>query len=295
MEAGKLVFEAIGTRWEIQLEPKLGAKALATLSKQLQCRTEAFDKAYSRFRTDSLVSAIARKPGVYALPADGFLVLRFYEQLYRATDGLVTPLIGQVMADAGYDADYSFKPRPLMRPPAWESVVAYDRQHIEVKRPALLDFGAAGKGYLADILGEIVREAGVQSFVINAGGDMLHRAADGRGIEIGLENPLDTSEVIGVTTLRNQSLCASSISKRKWRGFHHILNPSTLQPADGVIATWVIAGDTMTTDGIATALFFTPAQVLAEKFSFSYAVLRKDMSLSCSQDFPLRTFEAAHE
>jgi len=296
MKTQNLAFSAIGTHWDIQFGQEVPADTLAVLKQQIQTRTAAFDKAYSRFRADSLVTAMSKRAGAYELPDDGFALLQFYERLYRATDGLVTPLIGQVMADAGYDAAYSFEQKtPLKQPPRWEDVMSYDGNHLEIKEPVLLDFGAAGKGYLVDSIGQVIQAAGIASFVIDASGDVLHRAATEQEIEIGLENPHDVSEVIGITKLGNKSLCASSGSRRKWRNFHHIINPRTLRPADRVIATWVIADDTMTADGLATALFFASAAELSKKFSFSYAVLNQDMSLVHSPAFPLTLFEAVHE
>ena len=292
MEGEKLTFEAIGTRWEILLGQEIAVRKKSGLLKQIRARAGAFDKNYSRFRADSLVAAISTKAGSYALPKDGFVMLQFYERLYHATDGLVTPLIGQVMADAGYDADYSFRPGELKRVPKWEDVITYDQGHIEVSEPVLLDFGAAGKGYLVDQIGELIHDAGITAFVINAGGDILHRADGGDGMDVGLENPLDSSEVVGIASICNQSLCASSGSKRKWQNFHHIINPATLKPTEQIIATWALADSAMTSDGLATALFFVAPERLRDDFSFAYAVLSKDMDMSYSKHFPLKLFEA---
>jgi len=294
MRQKTLAFEAIGTHWEIRLDQEMASGGLAALLRQVQARTEAFDKAWSRFRDDSLVTVMSRKAGTYDLSTDGFAIMQLYERLYRATDGLVTPLIGQVMADAGYDAAYSFEQKKLQHPPKWEDVISYDEKHITVAKPVLLDFGAAGKGYLVDVVAELLRQAGLTSFVINASGDIVHRSDDSRSMEVGLENPMDTSEVIGLTMLCNGSLCASSGSRRKWQDMHHIINPATLQPANQIIATWVIAGDTMTADGLATALFFVPPERLLRDFSFEYAALDNAMLLSRSKNFPLKTFEDSH-
>lgn len=290
METMRSTFEAIGTHWDIQIFELLSEKKWSQLQKDIEARIADFDKAYSRFRADSLVSSIAAKAGSYKLPPDGFKMLRFYEQLYKLTNGKVTPLIGQTMADAGYDASYSFQSQRLQQPPGWENVLRYDSTHLEALQPILLDFGAAGKGYLVDLIGEVVIAAGIQSFLINAGGDILHRSAKHTTVDIGLENPLDSSEVIGTLNVLNQSLCASSGSKRKWGVYHHIIDPVTLSSPHTVLATWVLADDTMTADGLATALFFVEAPKLQQNFSFDYAVLDDKMSLEHSKDFPVKLF-----
>jgi thiamine biosynthesis lipoprotein len=260
-----------------------------TLTKKARQRIDAFDKVYSRFRTDSLVTAMSRKAGRYTMPDDGYRLLRLYARLYSATDGAITPLIGNVISDAGYDAGYSLRAKRVTRPPAWEDVLEYTPDHIELRKPVLLDFGCAGKGYLVDIVARLMRDAGLQSFTIDAGGDMLHR---GQAIDVGLENPLNTSEVIGSLSLGDQSLCASSGSRRQWDGYHHIISPQTLHSPEHVLSTWVIADDTATADGLATALFFVEPARLREQFDFSYAILRSDMSLERDKSFPAQLYEA---
>ena len=290
--ARRAVFEAIGTRWDIRADDPIDDTAWQRLSEKIRRRIEAFDKAYSRFRPDSLVTKMSRRAGRYELPADGYKLLSFYERLYKSTDGKITPLIGQTITDAGYDAKYSFQTSELHTPPKWEDVITYDQQEIYIKKPALLDFSAAGKGYIVDIVGELLRSAGLHSFIINAGGDLLHCSVDGEPISVGLENPSDTLEAIGIAKLSNQSLCASSGSKRKWGTYHHIIDPDSLQSPIEIISTWVVADDTMMADGIATALFFTNPEVLRKHFNFSYAILYKDMTLLQSKDFPATVFKA---
>jgi FAD:protein FMN transferase len=225
------------------------------------------------------------------MPEDWHALSSFYHKLYIATDGKVTPLIGQVMADAGYDATYSFQKKQLHTPPKWDEVLQITRHSLTTTRPVLLDFGAAGKGYLIDIIGRLVADAGITSYLINAGGDMLHRSADNTAVAVGMENPKDSSEAVGIIQLANQSLCASAGSKRAWSDIHHIIDPTTLSSTQDSIATWVIAESTMVADGIATALFFSDANKLAQTFVFDYAILDKNMQLHRSKNFPGTVFD----
>ncbi len=292
MKLFKTAFQAIGTQWSITAQTDISATSWNQFQRRMHDRIEVFDKTYSRFRKDSLVTAMSKKAGVYELPKDGQKILEFYETMYQATNGLITPLIGQVVADVGYDAQYSFKYKRPVRPEAWHRVINYSGNRLVLKKPALLDFGAAGKGYLVDIVGQLCNAAGIKTFTINAGGDILHRDQTNTLLEIGLENPIDTSEVIGITRLTNKSLCASAGSRRAWGRYHHIINPYSLRSPLDILATWVMASDTMTADGIATALFFTDAHHLAKTFSFSYGILRSNMSLEYSDNFPVSVYEA---
>ena len=288
----KTTFEAIGTHWQIDVREVITGADWERLSALIQERIEQFDKNYSRFRTDSLVTQLAQRAGTYELPTDGYQLLSFYEQLYSATSGKVTPLIGQVMSDAGYDAAYSLQSGPLQSPEQWHDVLRYTKTTITLQKPVLLDFGAAGKGYLVDIVGGLLEEAGVHNFTVNAGGDIMHRSTTSELLSVGLENPQDTSEVVGIAQLGNQSLCASAGRKRAWGNFHHIIDPSSLKSPSKIMSVWVQAEDTMTADGLATALFFVEPPAL-KQFEFSYALLHDDMTMSWSKDFPVQLFKEA--
>jgi len=103
----------------------------------------------------------------------------------------------------------------------------YDYPKITIKKPEALDFGAGGKGYLVDIVSDLIKEYGGREFCIDAGGDIRYESS--KPLRVGLENPNDMNQAIGVATIANTSLCASSGSRRKWGNFHHIINPHTLK------------------------------------------------------------------
>lgn len=125
---------------------------------------------------------------------------------------------------------------------------------VTTTRPVTLDFGAAGKGCLVDEVAEILEKAGVSEYVIDASGDIRQRGDEPQ--KIGLENPYDTTSVIGVANVQNTSLCASASNRRRWgNDLHHVLDGRTGQPTNNVVATWVVADSTMVADGLATALF----------------------------------------
>ncbi len=276
----KLEFQAIGTQWSIDadLSDKLCDKILR--------RIEQFDSVYSRFRRDSLVTKISQKAGTYILPDDAHKLMDFYRQLYNCSDGRVTPLIGSVMEQAGYDRQYSFQPKQLHSPPAWNDVLDLDFPKLTTLQPVQLDFGAAGKGYLVDIIGDLLHAANITDFCINAGGDILVQGKT----TVGMENPDNFSEVIGLVTIENGALCASAGNRRQWANFHHTIDPVTLQSPKGIKAIWVRAKTTMLADGIATALYFVEPNKLLQHFDFEYAMIVGE-DLKFSKNFKAEFFK----
>lgn len=283
-------FEAIGTMWTIDLSDPIPEKDEKDLLDSIKKRIEQFDKTYSRFRKDSLVTDIAKQPGSYALPADAKPLIDLYEKLYDLTNGALTPLIGDTLSNAGYDKNYSLKTGTLSQPDSWESVLNYKYPKLIVKKTVLLDFGAAGKGYLTDIIGKLLDDFGIGNYCIDASGDILYKDTLHRPLRIGLEHPENSQQVIGVVEIREGSLCGSAGNRRKWKNFHHILNPHTLTSPRYFKAVWVKAKTGLLADALATCLFFTDASKLQQKYSFEYVIVNEDYTLQKSADFPGKFF-----
>lgn len=282
-------FDAIGTHWNICFQ----GGTLET-KKLVKRRIEEFDRNYSRFRNDSLVAQWADKAGVYMLPEDGASLFEFYKKLYDAADGLVTPLIGGTLEQAGYDAHYSLKPKKLTPPPTWEEALEFfpgpvpGKKHSKliVKQPVLLDFGATGKGYLVDIISHLLHLNDIDQFCVNASGDLFTR---NHPQTIGLEDPDDATRILGTVEINNEALCSSAGNRRRWDKFHHIINPRTLVSPRKVKAAWVKAETTMLADGIATALFFVSPETLLKTFDFEYAMIENE-DLKHSRNFNAQFF-----
>lgn len=287
----KFAFEAIGTSWQIDLYQDVSDNDQQLLLSKIKARIATFDQAYSRFRPDSLVSEMAKKAGTYTLPVDAAPMMAIYEVMYRLTGGAMTPLIGQVLVDAGYDANYSLQTKEMHPAPAWDDVISYKSPTLILKQPALLDFGAAGKGYLIDIVSALIRDAGISSFCVDAGGDIHYANTEPKTLSIGLENPSNLQQVIGVAQLPpGQSICGSAGNRRAWGEFNHIINPKTLQSPKNILAVWAMAKTTLLADALTTALFFVPASELQTTFAFEYIIIYADFSLEKSNSFPAELF-----
>ncbi len=284
----KFEFEAIGTHWVIDIDKELSSEEESSLLRKIRGRIAEFDFAYSRFRDDSIVSKMSREAGEFTLPRDADKMITLYKEMYDTTEGLVTPLIGQVLVDSGYDANYSLVPKTLSKPPLWDEVIEWKNPTLNLKIPALLDFGAGGKGYLIDLISEILEENRVHSYCVDAGGDMKQKGA--KALKVGLEHPNDSEMVIGTIELKNESLCGSAGNRRKWADFHHIISPETLSSPKEILAVWVLAKTTLLADLLTTGLFFTPAEKLLKHFEFEYMIVKPDLSFDKSENFNVELF-----
>ncbi|MCU1551962.1 MAG: FAD:protein transferase [Glaciihabitans sp.] len=259
MPRAELRFEAIGAPWQIDAPDPLPP----TLVDAIHARIDEYDRTWSRFRSDSLVARVATEPGTWAFPSDAPPLFDLYRALYDASGGTATPLVGRRLENLGYDADYSLRPAPTrVEVPAWDDVMSWDGSTLTTRVPVVLDVGAAGKGYLVDIVAAMIRDAGIEDYTVDGSGDLVH--AGGEPLRIALEHPFDPTLAIGIYELSDGALCASAPGRRAWgTGLHHILDGLTGEPTTDVAATWAMASSGLVADGLATALFFVDGDTLA--------------------------------
>lgn len=177
---------------------------------------------------------------------------------------------------------------------------------LSTRRAVHLDFGAAGKGYLVDLLAGMLHEHGLTGpLVIDAGGDLRVEGLgpDSTALRIGLEDPSDAGRAVGLAQVGSGSLCASSPSRRHWLGAHHLINALDGKPSGSVAASWAFVPinaqsstyPTAVADGLATALFVTDPTVLRRSFTYECALLdagSADRTARRSAGFPGSFFMA---
>lgn len=265
-------FSCIGTDWSIETETPLTSNEHTTVA----TRIDEFERTYSRFRDDSLVSTVSKSKGEYEFPSSIKELYRLFLELEECTDGAVNPLVGRSLEKLGYDADYSLHPTGVYTPPLLSTSTRLVDTTLHTTEPLLIDIGAIGKGYLVDQIAAVIAQSHT-NYVIDASGDVaIHRQFPET---IGLEDPRDSTRIIGVVRLHDMSICASATNRRAWgNGLHHIIDARTGKPTTSpIIATWAITPTAVLADALATALFFSPPDDLHTRFGhFYYVTMKQD-------------------
>ena len=126
-----------------------------------------------------------------------------------------------------------------------------------------LDLGAIAKGYIADQVRDFLLESGVESAVINLGGNVLcvGEKPDGNPFKIGLQKPFaEHSETFATVSVSDLSVVTSGVYERHFeldgRNYHHILDPRTGYPYDnGLISVTILSENSVDGDGLSTTCF----------------------------------------
>lgn len=134
-----------------------------------------------------------------------------------------------------------------------EEIVLNDsnREVYLSKEGMRIDLGALAKGYIADKLKEFLVEQGVQSGIIDLGGNILTIGENPnfqRPWRIGIQNPiLDRGEHVAVIAVSDASVVTSGIYERQLvvdgKTYHHIFDRKTGYPMETEVASITIVAE----------------------------------------------------
>ena len=123
-----------------------------------------------------------------------------------------------------------------------------------------IDAGAIAKGYAVDCAVQALKEAGIKSCLINAGGQ-IYCLGDkfGKPWQVAVRNPRQES-FIAEFTLKDKAVATSGDYEQYFTQdnlrYAHIMDPKTGYPSDSrVVSVTVIADDGLTADALSTAIF----------------------------------------
>ena len=127
-------------------------------------------------------------------------------------------------------------------------------------RDVSLNFGAYAKGYAIDMEIEMLKNLGIKNAIINTGGDLKTLGSHGgRPWIIAIKHPRQDTWLAKIKTKNEESVFTSGDYERYYyynnKRYHHIIDPRTGYPAEGVQSVTVLHTDSGLADAAATALF----------------------------------------
>jgi len=263
--------DLMGTRVSVELwadDEVRGRELVAEVIREYR----RFDDAMSTYKPTSEIS------GVNARAADAPMVIG--DELF----GLVERSVALSAASGGafditYDSvGYLYDFRAHQRPTdaqIEERLGAVDYRHIVLdpaKRTIFfktkgvrINLGGIAKGYVVEHAAAMLRARGVEHALLNAGGD-TRVIGDRRGQPwvVGIRHPRVADQVVTRLPLVDEAISTSGDYERYFeengQRYHHILNPATGRPTQGILTVTVIGPDGTMTDGLDTAIFVLGAE-----------------------------------
>lgn len=140
--------------------------------------------------------------------------------------------------------------------------VSLDGTKATMQAGAKLDLGGIGKGYAADHVAQILRDAGVESAHISLGGNIYVLGEKDRGVPwtVGITDPDKKEEYMATLKVSDTSVVTSGDYERYFeqdgKRYCHIFDPKTGYPAKTDLrSVTVVSPDSTMADAYTTALF----------------------------------------
>ncbi|WP_431049058.1 FAD:protein FMN transferase [Roseateles sp. L2-2] len=227
--------------------------AAADACEAAEAEVRRIERKYSRYREDSVISAINARAGRNAVAVDDETaqLLNFAAELHRQSDGLFDITSGCLRRiwdfKAGREPTRDALAVQLQRV-GWHRA-QWDGRTIALPQAGMeIDFGGIGKEYAADRAVAVLRGLGIRHGFVNLGGDIrvVGPRPDGQPWVFAIRHPRREDEVCARIPVRYGALATSGDYERFFitrdgRRCCHILDPRSGQPVRHWQAVSVVA------------------------------------------------------
>jgi thiamine biosynthesis lipoprotein len=222
----------------------------------------------NRYDSDSALSYLNTEGTIQGPPPELITVLRQARFFFQASDGAfdptVQPLVDLFRNGSGSSSG-SLAPDESQILQALGLVdcrkVEMSPEVIRLSSPGMgVTLDGIAKGYVVDRMTTVLRKEGLESFLINAGGDIRSVGVreDGLPWQVGVQDPAKTGHLPDVIGLADGAVATSGsyeIYFDRDRTYHHIVSSRTGSSPQSSQSVSVVAPTTMAADALATTVF----------------------------------------
>lgn len=233
---------------------------------------ELFD-IYNEYEGINNLASINAMAGKGAVKVDERIIemLLYAKEMYKLTEGEVNVAFGSVLKIwHNYRSDGKSLPKRAELLAASrhtdinDLIIDKEAGTVEIVDPKMsLDVGAIAKGYAVEKIAEALIEWGLESWVIDVGGNLRVVGAkpDGSGWRTGVKNPTPTESepYIAYYEIKNEAIVTSGNYERYYEvgglRYHHIIDKDTLYPSEHCASVTVKTENSALADALSTAIF----------------------------------------
>jgi len=153
------------------------------------------------------------------------------------------------------------------------------------------DFGGIAKGYAADRAVIVLKNEGIRAGIVSIAGDIRVFGGRQRGMpwKVGVQNPRNSGLVARL--LMDEGCISTSGDYERYfeyegRRYHHIIDPRSGFPSEGVQSVSILDGDSVYCDGLATGFFVLGADeglTRMDELGIAGLVVRSDGTIHLSR------------
>jgi thiamine biosynthesis lipoprotein len=272
-ETIRLSGRTMGTTWSVAMLPAAGGTDGAALRQQLQKRLDRINSLMSTYDPASEISRFNNQTTSdwFALSEETAQVIELSLGISRLTGGAFDISVGPLVDLWGFGATERGQQTPAAEQ-VREALARVGYQYIQLRRnPAAvrkqiaglrIDLSAVAKGYAVDALADILKQRGIDNYLVEIGGELKisGRRGDGELWRIAIEKPLEeTREVATIFPLTDTALATSGNYRNFYvengQRYSHTIDPLSGKPIRHKLASVTVLDTTAArADALATAL-----------------------------------------
>lgn len=229
----------------------------------------------SKYKEESEIFRLNKTGSIKASP-ETFYVIKKAKQFWQESGGAFDITVGPLVDLWGFSQKKYSLPDDDAIKAALELIgsdkilLNEENYMIEFKLPGMkVDLGAIAKGYAVDCAVKKLKEAGIKSCLVNAGGQVYALGTKfGSPWNIALRNPFKsafkeyyrlTDKAVATSGGYEQYFVKNNLH------YSHILDPAAGYPVEtSIVSVSVVSEDGLTADAIATAIFVLGKEKSAE-------------------------------
>lgn len=253
--------DAMGTTFSVVLYGPDRSK-LETAAKAALDDAHRLDRLLSNYLPTSELSRVNREAGrePVSVSTELFHFLSTSLRYSRESEGAFDMTVGPLMKVWGFYKGEGVLPKPVEVAGAMTRVgyrhVTLDDATRTVRFAASgveIDPGGIGKGYAVDAMAAVLRQHGVHSALISAGGSSIYGVGappdEPRGWKVPIRAADGSSRTAAEVYLKDMSISTSGGYEKFFRAggliYSHIMDPRTGYPSNAAVAVSVIAPKTV--------------------------------------------------
>ncbi|MHB8170645.1 MAG: FAD:protein FMN transferase [Thermincolia bacterium] len=236
----------------------------------------AFDEIHringllSRYDSNSEVTKINRFAGIKAVAVspETFFVINKAVYYANLSEGAFDPTVGPLVDLWAIGTPQARIPPPeeinhVLKLVDFRQIILNEKTAtIFLPKAGMeLDLGAVAKGYAVGRAVDVLRQNGIATAKIDAGGDIMVMGTKpgGQPWRLGIKHPRGKEKLLATLTAVNENLVTSGDYQRffmdQGRRYHHIFDPRTGYPVRDLISATIVTGDPLLGDILSTAVF----------------------------------------
>jgi thiamine biosynthesis lipoprotein len=251
----------LGTVVEIQVRSFDEDKADDAISKAF-AEIKRIDDLFTTYRKGGEVYKINHQTDtILTIDEEVYKLMKLSDSLWSLSNGAFDVSLQSLTHAWGFDSDNPSVPsmdsiKRAVENSGWENIFLLKENKILRRNKVEFNFGAIAKGYAVDKAVEVLKQSGMTAVLVNAGGEIK---GIGNSWRVGVQHPRNRQTLLVKLNLNGKAVATSGDYEQYFEvdgvRYHHIMNPVTGYPAEGLQSATVIAKNDTWADAVSTAVF----------------------------------------